>query len=184
MAVKVVHRAIVEISVNGQAHRVEVDPVETLLSVLRIRLGLTGTKEGCAIGVCGLCTVLLDGAPIAACLLPAVRASGRRVTTIEGLARPDGPLTRLQEAFINRGGLQCGICTPGQIVTATALLAAVETPTEADVVAWLGGNLCRCTGYYGIIDAVLTASGGDRPSCRPPVRAVELPLDADNDPSI
>lgn len=175
MPVEVVQTVAVELSVNDRSHRVVVGPLESLLSVLRDRLGLTGTKEGCSIGVCGLCTVLVDGAPLAACLLPAVRASGRQITTIEGLAGEHETLTPVQEAFIRRGGLQCGICTPGQILTATALLAAVPHPSEADILAWLGGNLCRCTGYFGIIDAVLVASGAEGYSWRLSTRVIESP---------
>lgn len=173
MPVEIFQAVAVELLVNDRSHRVVVRPLESLLAVLRDRLGLTGTKEGCSIGVCGLCTVLIDGAPMTACLLPAVRASGRHITTIEGLAGEDGSLTPVQEAFIRRGGLQCGICTPGQILTATALLAAVPQPSEADVLTWLGGNLCRCTGYFGIIDAVLVASGAEGYSCRLPARVIE-----------
>lgn len=176
MAADVLDSIELELAINDRTYRVTVAPMESLLSVLRDRLRLTGTKEGCAIGVCGLCTVLVDGQPTAACLLPAVHVPGHRVTTIEGLRRPDGALTPLQESFIARGGLQCGICTPGQLLTATALLASVPQPSEADVLAWLGGNLCRCTGYYGIVDAVLAAAGSDGPaSIRPPVRVIEAP---------
>lgn len=162
----------IELAVNGGRHQLSVGPLEPLVAVLRDRLGLTGTKEGCAVGVCGLCTVLLDGDPVASCLLPAVRANGRQITTVEGVAADDR-LTSLREAFITRGAFQCGICTPGQLVTASALLAAVPKPTEADVVAWLGGNLCRCTGYYGIVDAVLAAAGTGPPARRPPIVVVE-----------
>jgi len=145
--------------VNGQPCDVSVAPDRVLLDVLRDELGLTGTKEGCSVGVCGLCSLLVDGALLTACLLPAVKVDGRSVTTIEGIAGPDGALSPVQEAFVRHGGFQCGICTPGQVVAATALLAEDPRPTEAHVRDWMTGNLCRCTGYYGIVQAVLAASG-------------------------
>jgi carbon-monoxide dehydrogenase small subunit len=149
----------IDVAVNGRALTLEVEPDRILLDVLRDDLGLTGTKEGCSVGVCGLCSVLVDGRLMTACILPAVKADGRSVTTIEGIAGPDGGLSPVQEAFIRHGGLQCGICTPGQVVAATALLAEDPQPDEARVREWLTGNLCRCTGYYGIVEAVLAASG-------------------------
>jgi carbon-monoxide dehydrogenase small subunit len=152
-------RVLVRVVVNGQAHEVSVTPDRVLLDVLRDELGLTGTKDGCSVGVCGLCSILVDGALMTACLLPAVKVDGRTVTTIEGIAAPDGALSPLQEAFVRHGGLQCGICTPGQIIAATALLAEDPEPTEERVRDWMTGNLCRCTGYYGIVEAVLAASG-------------------------
>jgi aerobic carbon-monoxide dehydrogenase small subunit len=124
-----------------------------LLDVLREDLGLTGTKEGCAVGVCGACSVLVDRELVSACLLPAVFADGSAVTTVEGLAE-DGDLSPLQEAFIREGGFQCGICTPGQLVAATALLAEHRRPTEDQIREWMMGNLCRCTGYHGISRAI------------------------------
>ena len=132
-----------------------------LIDLLRDDFGLTGTKEGCAIGVCGACSVLVDGAVISACLYPAVFADGASITTIEGLAHADGTLDRLQEAFIRGGGFQCGICTSGQIVSATALLAEQPHPSAEEVREWMMGNLCRCTGYYQIVESVLAAAEHD-----------------------
>jgi aerobic carbon-monoxide dehydrogenase small subunit len=125
--------------------------------VLRDDLGLTGTKEGCSIGVCGACSVLVGGELLSACLLPAVFADGGSVTTVEGLANGDA-LSPLQDAFIREGGFQCGICTPGQLIAATALLAERPRPTEAEIRDWMMGNLCRCTGYQGIVRAIKTAA--------------------------
>lgn len=134
----------------------EVPGQETLLSVLRDRLGLLGTKEGCGIGECGACTVLLDGEPVNACLTAAWKASGREVTTIEGLASEEG-LHPLQEAFVESGAVQCGFCTPGMIMAAYALLMCESDPDTEQIKSALEGNLCRCTGYKHIIDAVSTA---------------------------
>ncbi|MBI3733708.1 MAG: (2Fe-2S)-binding protein [Chloroflexi bacterium] len=132
-------------------------PYRTLLEVLRDDLGLTGSKEGCGTGDCGACTLLLDGKPVTSCLVLAAEADGRKVTTVEGLAK-DGKLTPVQVAFIRYGGLQCGICTSGFIVAAHALLESNKTPSEADVRAAIGGNLCRCTGYDKIVRAILAAA--------------------------
>lgn len=159
MNVEVVDLVDLQFDVNGRPYEVSVAPDRVLLDVLRDDLGLTGTKEGCSVGVCGLCSVLVDGALMTACILPAVKVDGRSVVTIEGIAGADGSLSPVQEAFIRHGGFQCGICTPGQVVAATALLAEDPQPTEARVRDWMTGNLCRCTGYYGIVQAVLAASG-------------------------
>ena len=127
-----------------------------LIDVLRDDLGFTGTKEGCSIGVCGACSVLVDGELLSACLLPAVFVDGRAVTTVEGLANGD-ELSPLQDAFIREGGFQCGICTPGQLIAATALLAQHSRPSDEEVREWMMGNLCRCTGYHGIARAIKAA---------------------------
>jgi len=150
----------VRIEVNGSVRDLVTTPTRRLLDVLREDLGLTGTKESCAVGVCGACSVLVDGEVVSACLLPIVLADGRAVTTIEGLAGPDGGLTALQEAFIRDGGFQCGACTPGQIVAATALLREQPDPGEEDIRDWMAGNLCRCTGYTGIVRAIRSAAEG------------------------
>ena len=142
---------------NGLQERSEVATEETLLHVLRERLGLTGTKEGCGIGVCGACTVLVDGRMVSACLQLAVLADGTCVTTIEALGSP-GALDPIQQAFLDEGALQCGACTPGQVMAAKALLDENPRPTRADVVEWMTGNLCRCTGYEQIVRAVLQAA--------------------------
>ena len=144
----------IHLRVNGQDHELTVRPRRLLVDLLRYDLGLTGTKEACSVGVCGACSVLLDGRVVSACLLPAVFIDGRALTTIEGLAAADGSLSPLQTAFIRHGGFQCGICTPGQLIAATALLRDNPRPTEAEVRSWMMGNLCRCTGYYQIVEAI------------------------------
>ena len=143
--------------VNGAPREVRAGAERRLIDVLRYDCGLTGTKEGCSVGVCGACSVLVNGELLSACLLPAVFVDGAEVTTIEGVST-DG-LTPLQDAFITEGGFQCGICTPGQIVSATALLAAHPRPSDAQITDWMMGNLCRCTGYHGIVRAIKKASG-------------------------
>ena len=148
-----------QITVNGEPRSVEVAANRLLLHLLRDDLGLTGTKEGCSVGVCGACSVLVDGALVSACLLPAVMVDGAAITTVEGLAAKDGQLSPLQEAFIRHGGFQCGICTPGQLIAATALLEENPHPDDGQVRAWMMGNLCRCTGYYQIVESILAAAG-------------------------
>ena len=150
-------RLQVRVTVNGRAHEHTVDARLTLADFLRERLRLTGTHLGCEHGVCGACTVLLDGAPARACLTLAVQADGADVTTVEGLGEP-GRLHPLQAAFQRHHALQCGFCTPGFLVSATALLRETPAPSEAQVREWLSGNLCRCTGYQFIVDAVLAAA--------------------------
>lgn len=144
-------------SLNGSYVEVEVEEQETLLEVLRERLGLTGTKEGCGQGDCGACTVLLDGQPVNSCLIPAVRIEGRAVTTIEGLATGRSYHV-LQTAFVREGAIQCGFCTPGMILSAKALLDRLPQPSEQEVRRALSGNLCRCTGYTKIVRAVMAAA--------------------------
>lgn len=153
---------IVEMTVNGRRRRVEVQPDETLLSVLRDRMYLRGAKDGCSEGECGACTVLLDGRPIDSCIYPAAAASNREVTTVEALARGSGELSALQQSFIEAGAVQCGFCTPGFLMTLTALLAENPAPTEAEVRDAVSGNICRCTGYQDIISAVSRVTGGLR----------------------
>ncbi|MBV9581812.1 MAG: (2Fe-2S)-binding protein [Chloroflexi bacterium] len=148
----------VRLTINGQPHQVSVPANRLLVHVLRDDLGLTGTKEGCSVGVCGACSVLVDGVLMSACLVPAILADGAAITTIEGLAPDDEHLSPLQEAFIRHGGFQCGICTPGQLIAATALLDEVPRPTAEQVKSWMMGNLCRCTGYYQIVDSILAAA--------------------------
>jgi carbon-monoxide dehydrogenase small subunit len=143
--------------VNGRIRTVLVEPRETLADVLRERLGLTGLKVSCDVQVCGACTVLVDGLAVSACTYLAADATDREVRTVEGLAR-DGVLSPLQQAFIDAAAFQCGFCTPGMLMAATALLEENPAPTRDEVVAGIGGNLCRCTGYVPIIDAVLAAA--------------------------
>ena len=147
----------VEITVNGTARRVEVEPRTLLVHFLRDQLGLTGTHIGCETSLCGACTVLLDGRAVKSCTLLAVQADGRSVTTIEGLAR-GSELHALQEAFWEEHGLQCGYCTPGMILCAHEVLAQSPTPSDEQIREGIGGNLCRCTGYQHIVNAVRSAS--------------------------
>ena len=149
-------RTVVSLEVNGEPREALADPRDTLLSLLRDRLGLTGTKEGCSNGNCGSCTVLLDGEPVNSCLIPVCQAAGRRVETIESLGAPE-KLSKLQKAFLEKGGAQCGICTPGMIVTAHAHLKAGGKTDEGSLRCALAGNLCRCTGYQHIVDSVRAA---------------------------
>jgi carbon-monoxide dehydrogenase small subunit len=151
-------RVPVRLTVNGITHDASVPGDRLLIDFLRDDLGLTGTKEGCSVGVCGACSILVDGAVMSGCLLPVAALDGRTVRTIEGIAPSEDELSPLQTAFIRHGGFQCGICTPGQIVSATALLAENPHPTESDVRHWMTGNLCRCTGYQGIVASVLAAA--------------------------
>jgi len=147
-----------QLSVNGQSHSVTVPANRLLVHVLREDLGMTGTKEGCSVGVCGACSVLVDGVLVSACLVPAILADGASITTVEGLAPDDEHLSPLQDAFIRHGGFQCGICTPGQLIAATALLDEEPHPSADQIKAWMMGNLCRCTGYYQIVDSILAAA--------------------------
>ena len=151
-------KAKVHLKVNGYDYDLEVEPRRTLLEIIREDLELTGTKEGCSLGECGTCTVLLDGKPIKSCITLAVQANGREVTTIEGLEQADGNLHPLQQAFIDHGAIQCGFCTPGMILAAKALLDENPRPTELEVRNAIAGNLCRCTGYQKIVEAILAAS--------------------------
>lgn len=149
----------IELTVNNRRHSLTIEPRETLAEVVRDRLGLTGTKVSCDAQVCGACTVLVDGLAVSACTYLAADADGRRVTTVEGLAR-DGRLSPLQEAFIDYAAFQCGFCTPGMLMAATALLVDNPVPSREAIVHALDGNLCRCTGYVPIVEAILAAAGG------------------------
>jgi aerobic carbon-monoxide dehydrogenase small subunit len=147
----------IQLRVNGKDHTVDIPPQRLLIDCLRYDLGLTGTKEGCSVGVCGACTVLMDGQLISSCLTLALLADGKELTTVEGLAQ-DGKLHPVQQAFVDFGGFQCGICTPGMVVAAKALLDQQPNPTEDDIKDWMMGNLCRCTGYYKIIESIRGAA--------------------------
>lgn len=147
----------VELNVNDRIYEVDAEPHETLVQVLRDRIGLTGTKRGCDVGGCGACTVLLDGQPVYSCMVFAARAEGKKITTIEGLAK-NGKLHPVQGAFIKYGAIQCGYCTPGMILSAKALLEQNPDPTEEEVKDAIAGNICRCTGYVKIVEAILAAA--------------------------
>jgi carbon-monoxide dehydrogenase small subunit len=147
------------LNVNGIAYPIEIDPQLSLLRAVREHVGLTGAKEGCDDSECGACMMLLDGQPVNSCSYLALQAEGCEITTVEGLA-PPGEVSPLQGAFLQRGGVQCGFCTPGMLISATALLRRDPTPSEEDVRVALAGNLCRCTGYEGIIKAVLDVANG------------------------
>lgn len=150
--------AIIRLTVNGQLRSVETEPERPLLDVLREDLGLTGTKYGCGEGQCRACTVLMDGKPIASCVTPARMAQGKKVTTIEGLA-DGGKLHPVQQAFLEEDAMQCGYCTPGMIMRTVSLLESNPTPTEAQIIEGLNSNLCRCSGYARVIEAVKRAAG-------------------------
>ncbi|GDX71028.1 ferredoxin [Chloroflexota bacterium] len=150
-------KMIVNVEVNGERQELLTEPYRTLLDLLRDNLSLTGTKEGCGTGDCGACTVLLDGRPVNSCLVLAPEAEGRHVTTVEGLAE-DNRLHPIQTAFIDEGGLQCGICTPGMLMSAVALLRSNAEPSEQAIRYAISGNLCRCTGYDKIVRAIEVAS--------------------------
>ena len=150
----------IELNVNGDTHEVLVSPNNTLLEVLRDKLGLMGTKRGCDLGACGACTVLIDGEAYLSCIMLAVDARGKEIVTIEGLAEGK-ELHPLQQAFVEKGALQCGFCTPGMILTAKAILDEEAHPTEEVIKKKMAGNLCRCTGYKKIVEAILSVAGSD-----------------------
>jgi carbon-monoxide dehydrogenase small subunit len=146
-------KSFVQLTINGQPVEAVVEPNRTLLQFLREDLGLTGTKHGCGLGDCGACTVILDGQPVNSCLVLAIQANGGEVLTIEGLAE-NGKLHPIQQAFVDKGAIQCGFCTPGMILSAKALLDANPKPTEQEIRMAISGNLCRCTGYQKIVEAI------------------------------
>ena len=148
----------VALTVNGSAREAEAEPRTTLLDFLRDHLGLTGTHMGCEHGVCGACSVLLDGQPVRACLMFAPQAAGHEIVTVEGLCKPDGSPGILQESFQEEHGMQCGYCTPGMLISASALLRANPTPTREDIREAISANLCRCTGYVQIVESIATAA--------------------------
>jgi carbon-monoxide dehydrogenase small subunit len=148
----------VELSINGDKYRISVRPNEFLVDVLRSKLDLTGTKTACDMGVCGSCTVLLDGLPVSSCLTLAVDAEGKEITTIEGLESADGELHPIQESFLDKGAVQCGFCTAGMLMTTKGFLDKNPNPTEQEIRQALSGNICRCTGYTKIVEAVEDAA--------------------------
>jgi carbon-monoxide dehydrogenase small subunit len=151
-------KEVIKLIVNGESNEVLVRPNDLLVDVLRDVIYLTGTKKGCGEGDCGACTVLLDGAPALACLTLAISCVGKKIETIEGLSE-NGKLHPIQEAFVEKGAIQCGYCTPGMILSAKALLAKNENPTNEEIKYGMAGNFCRCTGYKKIVDAVAEAAG-------------------------
>ncbi len=146
-------KKLIRVTVNDVKYEVAVKPNQTLVDMIRYDLGLTGTKNGCGEGDCGACTVILDGSPVNSCLVLAMQADGRTITTIEGVEGKDG-LHPLQKAFVEKGAIQCGFCTPGMVLSAKGLLDETPNPTEDEIREGISGNLCRCTGYLQIIDAV------------------------------
>src|SRR5499426_3088131 len=156
-----------ELAVNGTVHRLEVEPRMSLLDALREKLGLTGAHAGCEHGVCGACTVLLDGVPVRSCLMFAVQADGYAITTIDGVTPGPGELSVIQDAFCETHGMQCGYCTPAMILTAHALLANNAAPSREDIVEAISSNICRCTGYAQIVEAIALAAERMRSLNRP-----------------
>jgi carbon-monoxide dehydrogenase small subunit len=150
-------KRLISLTVNGQQYDVAIEPRQSLLQVLREELHLTGTKEGCSEGECGACTVILDGKTVDSCLIFGLEANGRNILTIEGLATSEA-LHPVQQAFADFGGVQCGFCTPGMILAATALLESNPNPTEEEIRWGIAGNLCRCTGYVKIVEAIKSAA--------------------------
>ena len=148
----------VSFTLNGEPVQVEIEPHLTLLELLRDKLELTGTKEGCGMGECGACTVLLDGKTVNSCIFPALEVQGKKLTTIEGLTDAQGNLHPIQKAFIDYGAIQCGFCTPGMVLSAKALLDECPKPTDEEIRHGIAGNLCRCTGYLQIIQAIKAVS--------------------------
>ena len=155
-------KSLIELAVNGDVHEVPIQPYDSLNTVLREVVGLTGTKRGCDTGGCGACTVLVDGLAIYSCMYPARRAVGKHVVTIEGVGKPDA-LHSVQEALISAGGIQCGYCTPGIIMTTIGILEANPSAEEKEIREELAGNLCRCTGYVKIIEAILAVARVAKP---------------------
>ena len=151
-------KKLIELKINGDLHEVAIDPRRTLVEVLREDLDLTGTKESCGDGDCGACTVLMDGKPVNGCLVLALEAQGKDIITIEGIAK-NGHLHPVQQAFIDHFAIQCGFCTPGMIISAVSLLKRNQHPTEDEVRKAIAGNLCRCTGYVKIVEAILATAG-------------------------
>jgi carbon-monoxide dehydrogenase small subunit len=152
-------KKIIGFVLNGESLEIEIEPHLTLLQLLRDKLELTGTKEGCGMGECGACTVLLNGKSVNSCILPAMEVDGKSVTTIEGLTDAQGNLHPIQKAFIEYGAVQCGFCSPGMVLSAKALLDENPKPTEEEIRHGIAGNLCRCTGYLQIVEAIKAASG-------------------------
>lgn len=156
-------KTLINFKVNGKGYDLAVEPNKTLVDLLRYDLGLTGTKKGCGTGECGSCTVIFNGKPVNSCLVLAIQANGAEILTIEGLKPPQG-LHPLQQAFVEKGAIQCGFCTPGMILSASSLLKQNSNPTEAEIRTALSGNLCRCTGYQKIVEAIQSVTTSEEPS--------------------
>jgi len=154
-------KTLISLNVNGKEYEIAVEPNKTLADTLRYELGLTGTKKGCDVGECGSCTVILNGKPVNSCLVLAVSACGADILTIEGVSSPQG-LHPIQRAFVEKGAIQCGFCTPGMILSAKSLLERDANPTEGEIRKALSGNLCRCTGYQKIVEAVQSVGAKDQ----------------------
>jgi aerobic carbon-monoxide dehydrogenase small subunit len=170
----------IALNINGKERVAEVEPRRTLLDAMREDFGLVGTRAGCEHGVCGACTVLMDGAPVRSCLMFAVQADGYEIVTIEGLAPEPGELSLVQDAFCETHALQCGYCTPGMILTAHALLETTSSPTRDDIVEAISANICRCTGYGQIVEAIEVAAERLRTTNRP----LTLKFASDTDPAV
>ena len=151
-------KKLIKLTVNGEPYEALVQPNSTLLDILRDQLNLTGTKKGCDAGDCGACTVIMDGRPVNACLVLALKAQDRQITTIEGISEEPAKLHPIQQAFVEHGAIQCGFCTPGMIVSAKTLLDRNPNPSEEEIKSGIAGNLCRCTGYVKIIEAIKVAA--------------------------
>lgn len=151
-------KQLIELEINGRVYEILVDPRDLLVDVIRKKVGLTGTKKGCGQGDCGACTVLINGEPVLSCITLAITCRGKKITTIEGLAAEDGKLHPVQQSFVDHGAVQCGFCTPGMILSAKALLDRNPKPSEDEIKRGIAGNICRCTGYKKIIEAVSAAS--------------------------
>ncbi|MDD3654339.1 MAG: (2Fe-2S)-binding protein [Desulfotomaculaceae bacterium] len=151
-------KQLIELEINGRAYEIPINPRDLLVDVIRKKVGLTGTKKGCGQGDCGACTVLIDGEPVLSCITLAIACQGKKITTIEGLAAADGKLHPIQQSFVDHGAVQCGFCTPGMILTSKALLDKNPKPSEDEIKRGIAGNICRCTGYKKIVEAVSAAS--------------------------
>ncbi|RJX29421.1 MAG: (2Fe-2S)-binding protein [Dethiobacter sp.] len=150
-------KQLIELTINNRVYEVPVSPKDLLADVIRDKVGLTGTKKGCGQGDCGACTVLIDGNPVLSCLTLAIACQGRKITTIEGLVAEDGQLHPIQQAYVDHGAVQCGFCTPGMILTSKALLDRNPKPSEEEIKRGISGNICRCTGYKKIVEAIFAA---------------------------
>jgi aerobic carbon-monoxide dehydrogenase small subunit len=150
-------KQLIALQINDRVYEVPVDPRDLLADVIRKKVGLTGTKKGCGQGDCGACTVLVDGSPVLSCLTLAIACQGKKITTIEGLVENSGRLHPIQQAFVDHGAVQCGFCTPGMILTAKALLDKNPSPAESEIKRAIAGNICRCTGYKKIVEAIFAA---------------------------